>query len=112
MLERERWRAILDAPPDRVIGLFADAVTDLYRRAAPLLAVGDAAAWAGSALAQERDRGHAATLADLREVARAMKRKGALRRGVSADRGADVMYALAANESVYLRLVAQRGCPA
>jgi AcrR family transcriptional regulator len=109
MLAREHWRAIFDAPAQRMIGLFADASADLYSRAAPLLAVGEAAASADPLLARERDRGHAATLADLREVARAMKRKGALRRGVSAERAAEAMYALAANESVYLRLVAACG---
>jgi AcrR family transcriptional regulator len=107
MLARERWRAVFDAAPEDMIGLFADAVADLYSRAAPLLAVGEAAASADPLLAEERDRGHAATLADLREIAGAMKGKGALRRGLSADRAAHIMYALAANESVYLRLVVE-----
>ena len=107
MLARERWRAIFEAAPEGMIGLFADAVADLYSRAAPLLAVGEAAASADPLLAHERDRGHAATLADLREIASAMKRRGALRPGVSAERAAEIMYALAANESVYLRLVAE-----
>ena len=108
MLARERWRAVFDAPTENMIALFAAAVTDLYGRAAPLLAVGEAAAAAEPLLDQERERGHAATLADLREVAGAMKRRGALRRGISTERAADIMYALAANESVYLRLVSER----
>jgi len=38
-----------------------------------------------------------------------MKRAGVLKRGMSPEHAADVMYALAASESVYLRLVEHRG---
>jgi AcrR family transcriptional regulator len=109
MLAREPWRAVFDAPPERMMGLLADATADLYGRAARLLAVGEAAASSDPLLAHERDRGHAATLSDLRELARAMKQAGAIRRGLSTAQAADAMFAVLANESVYVRLVHERG---
>jgi AcrR family transcriptional regulator len=109
MLARERWQAVLEAPSDRMMGLLADATADLFRRAARLLAVGEAAASSDPALARERDRGHAATLSDLCELARAMRQAGAIRRAISIQQAADMMLAVLANESVYLRLVDERG---
>ena len=109
MLARDRWQAVLDAPPERMMGLLADATADLYGRAGRLLAAGEAAASGDPLLAHERDRGHAVTLSDLRELAGAMKRAGAIRRGVSTAQAADVMFAMLANGSVYVRLVYERG---
>lgn len=109
ILARDEWQAALGAQPDRIFGLLADAVTDLYSRAAALLAVGESAAPQDPLLEEERQRGHAATHSDLLEVAQAMKRAGALRRGMPPEQAADIMYAIAANESVYLRLVELRG---
>jgi AcrR family transcriptional regulator len=109
MLARDRWVAALEARPQRIFGLLADAVTDLYGRAAPLLAVGESAAPHDPLLEEERQRGHAATRSDSLEVAQAMKRAGALRRGISPKQAADVMYAVAADESIYLRLVEECG---
>jgi AcrR family transcriptional regulator len=108
LLERAEWRLALTGDPDHVFGLLAQAVAQLYERAADLLAVGEAAAADDPLLDAERRRGHAATRADLLKVAKAMKRTGALRRGVSPERAADVMLAVAANESLYLRLVRER----
>jgi AcrR family transcriptional regulator len=109
MLEREEWRSALASDPERIFGLFAEAVTQLYGRVAALLAVGEAAAADDPLLEEERRRGHAATRSDLLEVAIAMKRAGALRRGISPKHAADTMFAIAANESLYLRLVEECG---
>jgi AcrR family transcriptional regulator len=109
MLERSGWRAVLDAPPDRMLAALADASAALMRRAARLLAVGEAAGVTDATLEEHRRRGHDATLADARAMARELKRAGVVRKGLSAERAADLIYALAASESFYLRLVEQRG---
>jgi AcrR family transcriptional regulator len=109
LLARERWQALLQAPPERMLGLLADASAELLGRTARLLAVGESVGPEDPHLNEARERGRAATRSDMREVARAMQRAGALRRGMSAERAADIMYALLGSESVYLRLVEHRG---
>lgn len=109
MLEREEWKRALAGEPSHVLRLLADATTSLFERAGGLLAVGEAAAADDPLLEEERRRGHAATRSDLLQVARALKRAGALSPGVSAERAADTIFALAANESLYLRLVEECG---
>ncbi len=109
MLERARWRAILEAPPERMLSLLADASAEVLGRTARLLAVGESVGSEDSLLNEVRERGRAATRSDFLEVAKAMQRAGALRRGTSTGRAADVMYALAGSEAVYLRLVEHRG---
>src|SRR4051812_43353413 len=109
LLARTRSQELLQAPPERMLGLLAEQSAELMSRAARLLAVGESVGPADPVLNEVRERGRAATRSDLLEVAKAMKRAGALRRGISAERAADIMYAVAASESVYLRLVDQRG---
>lgn len=109
VLARERWRAILEAPPERMLSLLADASVEVLGRAARLLAVGESVGPEDPLLKEVRESGRAAARSDFLEVANAMKHAGALKRGMSAERAADVMYALAGSESVYLRLVEHRG---
>src|SRR4051794_34249538 len=145
LLARKGVRAVLEAPPQRMIALLADASADLLERAAPLLTAGEsvgiedpvldetrehgraatpaapparapplrpAGEWVGMeapVLDETREHGRAATRSDMLEIATAMKRAGVLKRGMSAEHAADIMYALAASESVYLRLVDHRG---
>ncbi len=109
LLARDDFRTALEAPPNRMLGRLADASAALMGRAARLLAAGEAVGPDDPVLAEVRARGHAATRADMLEIARALERAGALREGMSAEPAADAMYALAASESVYLRLVDQRG---
>src|SRR3954453_5107019 len=105
-----QWpRVLLEAPPERMLGLLADGSAQLLSRTARLLAVGESVGPADPELSAERERGRAATHSDLLELARAMKRAGALKEGMSPEQAADVMYALAASESAYLRLVEHRG---
>jgi AcrR family transcriptional regulator len=108
-MARERQRAILAAPPDRMLGLLADATAELMERAAALLAVGEGVAPGDALVGEVRDRGRAATRADMQEIAEALARAGALKPGLKTEAAADVMYALAASESVFLRLTAHRG---
>jgi hypothetical protein len=77
-------------------------------RAARLLAVGERVV-DDPALADFRDRGHAATHADALAMARALKRARVLRKGLSVERAAGVLYGLVASVDVYLRLVDQLG---
>ena len=109
LLARDWMQELLAAPPERMLGLLADGSAALLSRTARLLAVGESVGPDDPVLNQVRERGRAAALADMLEVARAMKRAGALQEGMSPQRAADVMYALAASESLYLRLVEHRG---
>ena len=109
LLARERSQALLEAPPEQMLRLLADQSAELLGRTARLLAVGESVGPEDPVLNEVRERGRAATRSDMFEVATAMKHAGALKRGMSAERAADIMYALAASESLYLRLVEHRG---
>jgi AcrR family transcriptional regulator len=105
LMARAGFRSVLEAPPERMLARLADASAQLMRRAARLLAVGESA-WNQDPLLREfRERGHAATRADALDIAKALRRARVLRTGMSPQRAADVIYALTASESVYLRLV-------
>jgi AcrR family transcriptional regulator len=103
------FRAVLEAPPEQMLAGLADASAQLMRRAARLLAVGESAGNQDPLLREFRERGHAATRADALDIAKALRRAGVLRTGMSPQRAADVIYALTASESVYLRLVDDGG---
>src|SRR3954451_20050294 len=109
LMARAGFRSVLEAPPERMLARLADASAQLMRRAARLLAVGESA-WNQDPLLREfRERGHAATRADALAIAKALRRARVLRTGMSPQRAADVIYALTASESVYLRLVDDQG---
>ena len=78
-------------------------------RTAAIIALGEAAAAADPELAEYRDRAHAATRANLRALAAELNRRGALAPGVSEQHAADTIYALATDESVFLRLTRECG---
>jgi AcrR family transcriptional regulator len=109
LMARAGFRSVLEAPPERMLARLADASAQLMHRAARLLAVGESA-WNQDPLLREfRERGHAATRADALDIAKALRRARVLRTGMSPQRAADVIYALTASESVYLRLVDGQG---
>jgi hypothetical protein len=56
-----------------------------------------------------RQRGRAATHADAVKIASALKQAGILRNGLTTRRAADIIYAIAASESLYLRFVDHGG---
>ena len=64
---------------------------------------------ASSTSAARRLRGHAATRSALREVADALARRGELAPHVTPEQAADTLFAVAANEAPYLRLVDECG---
>jgi AcrR family transcriptional regulator len=103
------FRAVLEAPPDEIVGEMARMSAALMGRSARVLAIGEAAAIVDPALREFRDRGHAATRADVREVADALARRGALAPHLTPARAADALFAIVANESLYLRLVDECG---
>lgn len=109
MLAQGGWRAALSAPPEQMLGLIAAAAAELMSRAARLLAAGESVGLTDPQLRDFRQRGHAATRADALQVAKALKRAGILRKGITPQRAADVIYAIAASESLYLRLVVHCG---
>lgn len=108
LAERPEWRAVLVGPGAEVFARFAALNAKLMARTAPIIAVGESAADADPEIADHRDRGHAGSRADLLALGAVLLERGLLAPGISAQRAADVLYAVAADESVYLRLT--RGC--
>lgn len=106
---RAIWQASLEGPPEQMLARLAQAVAQLMGRAARLLAVGESVGSDDPLLDEFRKRGRAATRADTLEAAEALKRAGVLRDGISTEQAADIIYAIASSESVYLRLVEHRG---
>lgn len=109
LLARAAWQAALNAPPEQMLARMADAVAQLMSRAARLLAVGESVDLADPHLREFRERGRAATHADMLEATKRLRRAGLLRKGLSTEQAADIIYAIASSESVYLRLVEHRG---
>src|SRR3954454_21956454 len=71
LLARDRVRAVLEAPPERMIALLADMSADLLKRAARLLAAGESVGPEDPILDEVRQRGRAATRSDMLEIATA-----------------------------------------
>jgi AcrR family transcriptional regulator len=102
--ERPEWRALVIGPVDEVFARFAERNTTLMTRTAAIIALGESAAFADRELAEHRDRAHAAVRADLLALAKELERRGALGPDVDVQDAADTIFALATDESVFLRL--------
>jgi AcrR family transcriptional regulator len=109
LAQRPEWRALLSGPVEDVFARFAQLNAALMTRTAAIIALGEAAASADSELADHRDRAHAETRANLRALASELQRRGALRRGVSEEHAVDVIYAIATDEGIFLRLTGECG---
>jgi AcrR family transcriptional regulator len=109
LAQRPEWRALLAGPVEEVFSRFAELNTALMTRTAGIIALGEAAASTDPELAGHRDRAHAETRANLTALAAELQRRGALRRGVSEDHAADVIYAIATDEGIFLRLTGECG---
>lgn len=107
--ERLEWRAVVAGPVDEVFVRFAALNATLMTRTAAIIALGESAANTDPELAEYRDRAHAATRANLRALAAALAHRGALGAGISEQDAADTIYALATDESVFLRLTHECG---
>lgn len=101
--------AVIQAPAGELLREFARMVAGLMSRTARLLAIGEAAATVDPALREFRDRGHAATRADLLAVADALSDRGELAPGVTPQQASDTMFAVAGSEAPYLRLLDECG---
>jgi AcrR family transcriptional regulator len=105
--DRPEWRALFTGPIDEVFDRFAARNAAMMTRTATIIALGEAAASTDPELATYRDQAHAATRTNLQALAAELNRRGALRPGISEQQAADIMYALATDESVYLRLTGE-----
>ena len=104
LAERPEWRAIVAGPVEEIFIRFAARNTALMTRTAAVIALGESAASTDPELAEYRDQAHAEARTNLRALAAELKTRGALAPGVSEQDAADTIYALATDESVYLRL--------
>jgi hypothetical protein len=107
--ERPDWRALVVGSAEEVFVRFAELNTALMARTADIIALGEAAAATDAEVAEYRDRAHHVTRANLRALAAELRRRGALRSDISEEDAADTIYAFAANESVFLRLIRECG---
>jgi len=109
LAERPEWRALFAGPVEEVLGRFAALNATLMTRTAAIVALGESAASADPELAEYRDQAHAESRANLRALARELNARGLLGLGASEQDAADTMYALAADESFFLRLTYECG---
>ena len=107
--ERPEWRAVVSGATEEIFSRFAALNATMMTRTADIIALGESAASTDPELAEYRDRAHAATRADLRALAAELNRRGALGPDISEQDAVDTLYALAPNESIFLRLTRQCG---
>jgi AcrR family transcriptional regulator len=107
--ERPEWRAVLRGPADEAFARFAAMNARLMERTAAIIALGESAATSDAELAEHRDHAHAAAREDVRALVAALRRAGVLASGVDDGDAADTIYALATDESLYLRLTGECG---
>jgi AcrR family transcriptional regulator len=98
------FRSVFSAPPSEMLARFAATTASLMSRTARVLALGEAAADSDPAVAAFRDRGHAATRSDLRDIASALRAAGQISPQITPDQAADAIYAIAADQTLFLRL--------
>ena len=107
--ERPEWRAVLASTSRETFARFAAMNAALMVRTAAIIELGEAAAATDPELATHRDDAHATTRESLRALAAELKRRGILAPEISVHDAADTMYAVAADESVFLRLTRDCG---
>ena len=78
-------------------------------RTAAIVALAESAADTDPQLAEQRDDAHQGTRDDLLSLAAALNRLGVLAPNISEQDAADVIYAVACDASVYLRLTRECG---
>jgi AcrR family transcriptional regulator len=106
LTRRSPWVEMLAATSvAEVVASFAAAGAALMSRAAGALWLGEANAASDTQLQQARQRGHANIRTDMGEFAAALHDRGALAPGIDVHRAAAVLFAICANETVFLRLI-------
>jgi AcrR family transcriptional regulator len=106
---RPAWRAVFGGPASEAFARFAGLNAALMARTAEIVAVGEAAAAGDPELAPMRDRAHAAARSDIHALVAELDRAGALASDTDRQQAADTIFALAADERVYLRLTRECG---
>lgn len=109
MADRPEWRALALGPPEDIFARFAALSAKLMTRTAGLIALGEAAADVDPELAEQRDRVHEANRAECKSLAAALKFRGALAPHIDVQDAADIIYAIAGNEHLFLRLTRECG---
>ncbi len=109
LAQRRQWREVLNSPPHGAFARFAELNATVMARTAAIIAIGEAAAAGDAELAGYRDHAHAAVHADVQALVNALSRAGILADNTDLSHAADTIYALAADESVYLRLTQECG---
>jgi len=107
--QRPEWRALVGGPAAEVFVRFSALNAILMTRTAAIIELGESAASTDPELAEYRDHAHAATRANLRALAAELNLRGALADGISEQEAADTIYALATDETVFLRLTRECG---
>jgi len=110
LTRRAPWTEMLAAAsvPEVVIR-FAAGGAALMSRAARVLWLGEANAASDPQLQEVRKRAHANIRTDMREFAAALAERGALAGGLELEQAAAILFALCANETIFLRLTDECG---
>lgn len=110
LTRRAPWVEMLEAASvAEVVARFAAGGAGLMSRAARAMWLGEANAASDPQLREARMRGHANIRADMGEFAVALRDRGALRAGVDVQQAAAILFAICANETIFLRLMDECG---
>jgi len=105
LARRAPWVEMLAATSiAEVVARFAGGGAALMSRAARALWLGEANAASDPQLQQARRRGHANIRADMTEFATGLHNRGALAPGLDVQEATAILFAICANETVFLRL--------
>jgi AcrR family transcriptional regulator len=108
LVEMDEWKA-MEREPDsrRQLALLAGTATRIGSRMAAVYEMVSAAAASDGEIAAIYQRQRESRYRDQRRVAELLAAKGSLRRGLSADKAADIIWAIA-NPAMYRALVGER----
>ena len=110
LTRRPPWTEMLAAESvPEVVARFAAGGAALMSRAARVLWLGEANAASDPQLQEARDRAHANIRSDMREFAAALAERGALAPGLDLEQAAAILFAVCANETIFLRLTDECG---
>jgi AcrR family transcriptional regulator len=110
LTHRAPWVEMLTASSvGEVVSRFAAGGAALMSRAARALWLGEANAASDPQLEEARSRAHANIRADMGEFAAALRDRGALAPGLEVQRAATMLFAVCANETIFLRLIDECG---
>jgi hypothetical protein len=110
LTRRAPWTEMLAAASvPEVVAHFGAGGAALMSRAARVLWLGEANAASDDQLHQARDRAHINIRADMGEFAAALRDRGALQAGLDVQQATAILFAVCANETIFLRLIDECG---